>query len=100
LFYDTCKHIRRIHDEHFSSYILSGIVIDCFVYQSMGDWHWLREGETSSGNTTTFESVLLNDYKQRFVYSFTVQAPGSYGTVEAGNSITGLGKVLEYMANG
>jgi hypothetical protein len=30
---DTCKHIRCIHQEHFRSYHLSGIVIDSFVYQ-------------------------------------------------------------------
>ena len=98
LLYDTCKHIRRIRDDNFSSYTLSGIVIDCFVYQAIADWHWLHEGESSSGNAVTFEDVLLNDFRQRFVYSFTVQAPGSYGTVEAGTSITCLEKVLEYMA--
>lgn len=32
LLYDTCKHIRYIRDNSFSSYHLSGIVIDSFVY--------------------------------------------------------------------
>lgn len=32
LFVDTCKHIRRIKSDFFSSYYLSGIVIDTFVY--------------------------------------------------------------------
>lgn len=31
LLYDTCKHIRFIRDNYFSSYHLSGIVIDSFV---------------------------------------------------------------------
>jgi len=100
LFYDTCKHIRRIREDYFSSYVLSGIVIDCFVYYAMGGWYWLREGESSSANITTFEQTLLDDYNRRFVYNFTLQAPGSYDDVEAGTSITGLKKVLEYMANG
>ena len=100
LFFDACKHIRRIRDEYFSSYTLSGIVIDCFVYHSIGGWHWLRDGETRSANPTTFEQDLLTAYNQNFVYNFTLQAPGSYGTVEAGTSVTGLKKVLEYMANG
>jgi len=100
LLYDTCKHIRRIRDGHFSPYTLSGIVIDCFVYHAIGGWHWRRDGETPSVNPITFEQVLLNDFKQRFTYNFTLQAPGSHQVVEAGTSITGLGKVLEHMANG
>ena len=97
LFYDTCKHIRRIRDDNFSNYTLSGIVIDCFVYQAMGDWHWLRQGESPSGNIRTYEEVLLNKFKQIFYYNSTVQAPGSYGKVDAGTSIICLGKVLECM---
>ena len=32
LLFDTCKHMRYIRDNYFSSYHLSGIVIDSFVY--------------------------------------------------------------------
>ena len=42
---DTCKHIRYVKSECFSSYHLSGILIDSFVFTAIGDWHWLRDGE-------------------------------------------------------
>jgi len=96
LFFDTCKHIRRIRDDNFSSYTLSGIVIDCFVYHAMGGWYWLNPGESSS-NTITYEDVLLNYFNQNFVCSHNIQAPGSHGTVGASTSITCLSKVLEHM---
>lgn len=38
LLYDTCRHIRYIRDNYFSSYHLSGIVIDSFVYEAIGNW--------------------------------------------------------------
>jgi hypothetical protein len=48
LLYDTCKHLRRVRDNNFSSFHLSGIVIDSFVYVAMGNWRWLSEGDSSS----------------------------------------------------
>lgn len=45
LLFDTCKHIRFVRSEYFSSYHLSGILIDAFVYKAIGYWHWLRNGE-------------------------------------------------------
>ena len=36
LLYDTCRHLRFIRDNYFSSYHLSGIVIDSFVYNAIG----------------------------------------------------------------
>jgi len=104
LFFDTCKHIRRIRDDKFSSYTLSGIVIDCFVYQAMGNWRWLNDGEQGTYNTQTYEQVLLDYYNQRFannltqrIFGFTLTAPGSNQTVESSTSISCLGKVLEHM---
>lgn len=40
LLFDTCKHMRYIRDSFFSSYHLSGIVIDSFVYAAIGGWSW------------------------------------------------------------
>lgn len=51
LLYDTCKHIRFIRDSH-SSYHLSGIVIDTFVYYAMGSWEWTKPGGTSASPGT------------------------------------------------
>ena len=59
LLYDTCKHIRSIRDNDFSSYHLSGIVIDSFVYEAIGNWRWLNSGESSSQPSGTYERVLL-----------------------------------------
>ena len=60
LLFDTCKHMREIRDNHFSSYHLPGIVIDSFVYHHISDWHWLREGEQSSNQPTgTYEKNFI-----------------------------------------
>lgn len=106
LLYDTCKHIRRVHDDYYSSYHLSGIVIDSFVYAAIGDWHWPREGESSTSSTGSYESVLLNYLKQQTMLSslFTMRsllhltAPGSGDSVDTSNSIICLEKVLNYIA--
>lgn len=42
---DTCKHFRRVKADRYSSYHLSGIVIDSFVYAAMGDWYWQTPGK-------------------------------------------------------
>lgn len=41
---DTCRHIRFIRDSQYKSYHLSGIVIDSFVYESIGTWRYLSAG--------------------------------------------------------
>ena len=101
LLYDTCKHLRRIRGEHFKSYHLSGIVIDSFVYTAMGNWHWCQDGEPSSSAPGDYERILLNYFNQ--VYDewngLTLYAPGSNQRVETSNSIEGLKKVLNYIAD-
>ena len=64
LLYDTCRHIRFIRDNDFSSYHLSGIVIDSFAYEAIRDWRWLNSGESSSQPIGTYEKVLLDYYNQ------------------------------------
>ena len=62
LLFDTCKHIRQIRDQYFSSYKLPGIVIDSFVYSYIGDWYWLRDGEQSDGKPIgTYEKKIYSD---------------------------------------
>lgn len=96
LLFDTCKHIRAVRAKYFSSYHLSGILIDSFVYSVIGNWHWLRDGEQSSGSDRfTYEQYLLDRYNRS--YSFMVYAPGSGSKVDAEDWDV-LGKVLKLMA--
>lgn len=100
LLYDTCKHIRRIRDYYFSSYNLSGIVVDSFVYAAMGNWRWTPEGESSSAVHGDYERVLLGYLNQNALYwpLIPLKAPGSNQTVETSNSIECLKKVMKYIA--
>ena len=87
LLYDTCRHIRYIHDKYFSSYHLSGIVIDSFVYNAIENWRWLNSGESSSSPSGTYEQVLLDYYKQHGIsYGMSINAPGSNDTVSTSSS--------------
>ena len=99
---DTCKHIRYIRDDQFSSYSLSGILIDAFVFYAIGNWHWLREGEIRNPNQFSYEEVLLNQFKlhdQQFrncmVPYLTVPGSGMVITIDKDWEI--LGKILNKM---
>ena len=98
---DTCKHIRYVRSQEFSSSHLSGILIDTFVYGAIKDWHWLRKGEEGSGQPSgTYEQRLL-DYYNGFIYndyySPSLYAPGSNMLVNGGKDWGVLGKVLKKM---
>lgn len=96
---DTCRHMRNIRDYYYSSYHLSGIVIDSFVYTAMGNWQWTAPGESSSAAQGDYEIVLLNHFNQHNYWGqLTLFAPGSNQTVSVSDSITGLSKVLNHMA--
>ena len=96
LLFDTCKHIRQIRDQYFSSYKLPGIVIDSFVYSYIGDWHWLRDGEQSDGKPIgTYEKKLYSDCPY---CSLNLYAPGSGTPVYTLDSLGALKKVLDYMS--
>lgn len=98
LLYDTCRHIRFIRDNNFSSYHLSGIVIDSFVYEAIGNWRWLNSGESSSQPSGTYEQVLLDYYNQHGIYwGLDINAPGSNDIVSTSSSYECLGKVLRSM---
>ena len=99
LFFDTCKHFRRVRDERFSSYHLSGIVIDSFIYAAIGNWQWLQEGASSSAVHGEYEQVLLSYYvNNNYYFPLTLTAPGSGQSVDTANSISCLEKVLRYIA--
>lgn len=95
LLYDTCKHMREIRDSYFSSYHLSGIVIDSYVYHHIDNWHWLVEGETSSQPIGTYENKLYNECPS---FGFSLTAPGSGDAVNTLNDVDCLNKVLYYMS--
>ena len=101
LLLDTCQHMRYVRDNYFSSYNLSGIVIDSFVYAAIGSWRWLNPGESGSASWGDYESSLLTTYNRESLngaLSFTLRAPGSGDTVSTSNSLECLGKVLRKMA--
>lgn len=96
---DTCKHIRYIRTEFFSSYKLSGILVDSFVYRAIGNWHWLRDGEVkNSFLSKSFEESLLDYYNSTFnnYMISALTAPGSGMRVEIDDWDV-LGKVLNKM---
>ena len=99
LLFDTCKHLRYVRDNYFRSYHLSGIVIDSFVYQAIGNWRWLSSGESSTSAAGTYERILLDCYNQHFMWgALPLSAPGSNQQVSTDNSRDCLGKVLRYIA--
>ena len=87
LLFDTCKHLRYVRDNYFRSYHLSGIVIDSFVYQAIGNWRWLSSGESSTSAAGTYEKILLDYYNQHFMWgAMPLSAPGSNQQVSTDNS--------------
>lgn len=96
----TCRHMRYVRDNYFSSYHLSGIVIDSFIYEAMGNWHYLAEGEQKTDNNETYEEDLLRYWNQVSLngrISFNLSAPGSQNKVTMQESLECLGKVLNKM---
>lgn len=98
LLYDTCKHIRSIRDSSFSSYHLSGIVIDSFVYNAIGLWRWPYKGECLCTPSGRYEQALLDYYTQHGISKGdSISAPGSNDKVSTESSYECLGKVLKSM---
>ena len=99
LLVDTCRHLRYVRDNYFSSYHLPGIVIDSFVYAAMGNWQWTRPGSASSVPKGNYENVLLNYLRQNsFCGNLTLNAPGSNQSVSTQNSLVCLEKVMKFIA--
>lgn len=100
LLVDTCKHIRYIRDNHFASYHLSGILIDAFVYEAIGGWHFRSADELHVPSEKTYEQILVDKYNSlsygRLVNP-VLSAPGSGMSIDSTKGWTVLGKVLDYM---
>lgn len=95
----TCRHMRFVRDNYFKSYTLSGIVIDSFVYNAIGGWHFLRQGEERI-SSQPYEDALLEYYNENslMLQCFGIKAPGSNDSVSVEKSFECLGKVLRKMA--
>lgn len=95
LLFDTCRHMREIRDTHFSSYHLSGIVIDSYAYHHIDSWYWPQVGEKSTQPHGTYEKKLYNECP---ITNFYLTAPGSGDLVDTTKDIDCLNKVLNYMS--
>ncbi len=103
LFNDTCKHLRYIRDTYYTSYHLSGIVIDTFIYYAMGTWGWTQPGGTSA-DPGTYEKTLLEAFN-RDTYGGLISkdywVPGSNMLITPTPKDTeALGKVLKKIVEG
>lgn len=100
LLFETCKHIRYVRAENFSSYHLSGILVDSFVYAAIGDWRFPRAGETLQCSGPTYEEYLFDRYENMLLYPNwqppILRAPGS-GMEVVGDDWEVLEKVLKKM---
>ena len=97
---DARRQIRRIRNYLLSSYHLSGILIDSFVYQAIGDWRWLRSDEIYGNHSGPCEGVLLDCYRSitsNGACASPIYAPGSGMAVDTSDWET-LGKALEIIA--
>ena len=98
LLFDTCRHIRFVRDNYFSSYHLSGIVIDSFVYHAMGGWRWTPPESDSYTARGTYERGLLDYFNQNSIRStLSLTAPGSGQSVSTESSLECLKKVMNYI---
>ncbi len=96
---DTCKHIRSIRDNYFSSYRLSGIVIDSFVYHAIGNWKWMNSEGCMGTRSDQYERVLLNYfYRSKVCDGYSIYAPGSLDIVQTRSSCECLEKILKHIA--
>lgn len=91
---DTCKHIRRVRDEKYNRYHLSGILIDSFVYAAIGTWKWANDSYDRPAEPFEYESALLSYfYQNKYGYLY---APGSFQEVST-NDYWVLEEILNYM---
>ncbi|MEK0306941.1 SMODS domain-containing nucleotidyltransferase [Bifidobacterium favimelis] len=99
LLVDTCRHMRYVHNTYFSSYPLHGIVIDTFIYDAIGSWHW-PESDNHGKPMGSYEKALLDYWENTSAVFLTpLHAPGSNDLVEIKSSNGCLGKVLHKMAD-
>lgn len=95
----TCRHIRIIKNQYYSSYKLSGIFIDSFVYKAIGSWKFVENGN-GGGSTISYEQMLLNYFDDnRNMFKYNLVAPGSNQQLEVESSLECMRKVLLKMVD-
>ncbi|MBQ7555354.1 nucleotidyltransferase domain-containing protein [bacterium] len=97
LLFDTCQHMRFIRNKNFSSYKLSGIVIDSFVYKAIEDWSWPNISDTTTSKHGDYENHLYNYYLNNYKNQKYIFAPGSYTRIDFSDNDETLEKVLRKM---
>ena len=97
LLFDICKHMRYVRDQYFSSYHLSGIVIDSFAYQAIGEWCWPENSSENAVSDGRLEQALYNSYASIYRFVSPIRAPGSNDSVSLSDSRDCLAKVLNKM---
>jgi hypothetical protein len=100
LLVDTCKHIRYVRDTEYSSYHLSGILVDAFVYEAIGGWHFRKNDEQHIDSGVSYEQTLINRYNDLSygrLLDPTLRAPGSNMQIDPKHGWNVLGKVLDFM---
>lgn len=100
LLFDTCKHLRYIRDNLYSSYYLSGIVIDSFVYNAIGNWSWPLHPTLINCGFGEYEKYLQDYFDQisfNGLFPFEISAPGSYDSVPIERSLICLKKVINHL---
>lgn len=98
---DTCRHIRTIRDNFYSSYHLSGILIDSFVYIAMGKWYYTVEYINLQSQFKYYNQTLIDYYNNisNSIYFIPILfAPGSGMQIDTSKGWDVLGKILNKMA--
>ena len=54
--------VYYIRDTEYSSYHLSGILVDAFVYEAIGGWHFRKENEQHVDSEESYEQALVKRY--------------------------------------
>ena len=93
----TCRHLRLVRNEHFSTMKLAGIVIDSFAYSAIGSWKFLAQGQNSDASEGDYEMVLNKYFNEHYLWSGNLYAPGSNQVVDLDASRDTLAKVLAYL---
>ena len=98
----TCRYIRSVRDNCYSSYHLSGILIDSYVFDVIGSGHFTAAGYHDLAFEKIHWQALLDYYNEISSYGIFppvyLYAPGSLMPVDAPKDWAVLGKVLSKMA--
>lgn len=87
---------RAINSEFWNSSIL----VDAFVYEAIGGWHFRKENEQHVDSEESYEQALVkryNDMSYGRLIEPMLKAPGSNMSIDSKKGWSVLGKVLDFM---